>query len=217
MNTIDTLSQHTLVGLELVGTAAFALSGVLGAMRKRMDVVGICVCGFLAAFGGGTLRDVLIDRRPFFWSEHQEVLLGVLFLCIACATFLKQQDLESGQKLLSIPDALGLGLFCATGLHLSWSLGQPPAVAIMMGVITGTFGGVLRDMVCNEVPSLFKDHRPYAICALLGACVYAAMTWLECPEWLSIATCAFLTTGTRLLTLWLNWKLPSVDFEKKQT
>ena len=73
MNTIDTLSQHTLVGLELVGTAAFALSGVLGAMRKRMDVVGICVCGFLAAFGGGTLRDVLIDRRPFFWSEHQEV------------------------------------------------------------------------------------------------------------------------------------------------
>ena len=122
MNTIDTLSQHTLVGLELVGTAAFALSGVLGAMRKRMDLVGICVCGFLAAFGGGTLRDVLIDRRPFFWSEHQEVLLGVLLLCIACATFLKQQDLESGQKLLSIPDALGLGLFCATGLHLSWSL-----------------------------------------------------------------------------------------------
>ena len=137
------------------------------------------------------MRDVLIDRRPFFWSEHQEVLLGVLLLCIACATFLKQQDLESGQKLLSIPDALGLGLFCATGLHLSWSLGQPPAVAIMMGVITGTFGGVLRDMVCNEVPSLFKDHRPYAICALLGACVYAVMTWLDCPEWLSIAACAF--------------------------
>lgn len=97
MNTIDTLSQHTLVGLELVGTAAFALSGVLGAMRKRMDVVGICVCGFLAAFGGGTLRDVLIDRRPFFWSEHQEVLLGVLFLCIACVGFfdLKSQEARS--------------------------------------------------------------------------------------------------------------------------
>ncbi len=210
MSTIETLRQHTLVGLEVVGTAAFAVSGVLGALRKRMDVVGICVCGFLAAFGGGTLRDVLIDRRPFFWVEHQGVLLGVLLLCIACATFFKQRYLESSEKLLSIPDALGLGLFCTTGLHLSWTLGQPPAVAIMMGVITGTFGGVLRDMVCNEIPSLFRDHRPYAICALFGAGVYAVLTWFELPEWMLVAACASVTTGTRLLTLWLNWKLPSV-------
>ena len=76
MSTIHTIGQHTLAGLEWLGTAAFALSGVLSAMRKRMDVVGVVVCGFLAAFDGGTLRDVLIDRRPFFWAEHQTVLLG---------------------------------------------------------------------------------------------------------------------------------------------
>ena len=211
MITLEILRQHTLLGLELLGTAAFAVSGVLGAVRKKMDVVGIGVCGFLAAFGGGTLRDVLIDRRPFFWAEHQMVLLGVLVLCIACATFLKRHDLESSEPLLQIPDALGLGLFCATGLHLSWTLGQPPVVAILMGVITGTFGGVLRDMVCNEIPGLFRDHRPYAVCALAGGIAYALLAWLGMPEWVSMAACTLLTTGTRWLTLWLDWKLPAVD------
>lgn len=210
MSAIETIRQHTLVGLELLGTAAFAVSGVLSAMRKRMDIVGIVVCGFLAAFGGGTLRDVLIDRRPFFWAEDQVVLLGVLVLCIVSATCLKPHHLDKGEKLLNIPDALGLGLFCTTGLHLSWTVGQPPLVAIMMGVITGTFGGVLRDIVCNEIPSLFRDHRPYAVCALAGGLVYAAMAWAGLPQWMPVAACTFVTTGLRLLTLWLNWKLPAV-------
>ena len=133
---LDVLGGHALVVLELLGTAAFAFSGVLGAMRKQMDMVGIVVCGFLAAFGGGTLRDVLIDRRPFFWVEHQSVLVAVLLLCVVCASFFKQQHLERGQTLWQIPDAVGLGLFCATGVHLSVSAGQPPLVAMMMGVIT---------------------------------------------------------------------------------
>ncbi len=210
MSAIATLGQHTLLGLELLGTAAFAVSGVLGAIRKKMDVVGIVVCGFLAAFGGGTLRDVLIDRRPFFWAEHQLVLLGVLVLCLACATFLRRHDLENGERLLQVPDAIGLGLFCTTGLHLAWTMGQPPAVAIMMGVITGTFGGVLRDMVCNEIPSLFRDHRPYAICALAGALLYAGLSWADAPQWVAVASCAVVTTGLRQLTLWRNWTLPSV-------
>lgn len=211
VSAIDTLRQHTLFSLELLGTAAFAVSGVLGAMRKKMDVVGICVCGFLAAFGGGTLRDVLIDRRPFFWAEHQVVLIGVLLLCIACATFFKQARLERGTKLLLVPDAIGLGLFCTTGLHLSWTMEQPAAVAVMMGIVTGTFGGVLRDMVCNEIPSLFRDHRPYAICALVGALAYVGLAWMDAPEWMPVAACTLVTTGTRLLTLWLNWTLPAID------
>ena len=211
MSEIDTIQQHAVGGLELLGTAAFAVSGVLSAIRKKMDVVGICVCGFLAAFGGGTLRDVLIDRRPFFWAEHQFVLMGVLLLCIACATFLKRPALESSEKLLQIPDAIGLGLFCTTGLHLSWSVGQPPAVAIMMGVITGTFGGVLRDLACNEIPSLFRDHRPYAVCALAGGLVYISLAWAGAPEWMPVAACTLVVTGTRLLTFWLDLKLPSVD------
>jgi uncharacterized membrane protein YeiH len=210
VSTIELVRQHTLFGLELMGTAAFAVSGVISANRKQMDVVGICVCGFLASFGGGTLRDVLIDRRPFFWAEHQLVLLGVLLLCLVCATLLQRHHLESREKWLQIPDAIGLGLFCATGLHLAWTTGQPPVVAILMGVITGTFGGVLRDLVCNEIPSLFRDHRPYALCALAGGVAYAGLAWVGAPEWLPVAACTVVTTGSRLLTLWLQWTLPSV-------
>jgi uncharacterized membrane protein YeiH len=211
LSALDFLRQHSLFILELLGTAAFAVSGVLVALRKRMDGVGICVCGFLAAFGGGTLRDVLIDRRPFFWAEQQAVLLGVLVLCLACASLLSQRRLERGQRLLQVPDAIGLGLFCATGLQLAWETGQPPVVAVMMGIITATFGGVLRDLACNELPSLFSDHRPYAVCALAGGLAYLLLAWLDAPAWMPVAACAVLTTGTRLLSLWRNWRLPALD------
>jgi len=211
MIAIDTLRQHTLVSLELLGMAAFVVSGVLAALRKKMDVVGICVCGFLTAFGGGTLRDVLIDRRPFFWVEHQAVLMGALAMCLAFATLFKRHHLERSERWLQVPDAVGLGLFCATGVQLSWQMGQPPVVAIMMGVITGTFGGVLRDLACNEIPSLFRDHRPYAVCALAGGMAYAGLVWLGAPGWMPLAACALVTMGTRLLTLWFDWKLPSLE------
>lgn len=209
MNTLESIGQHTLVALELLATAAFALSGVMGALRKRLDIVGVCVCGFLAAFGGGTLRDLLIDRRPFFWVEHQSVLIGVLALCILSASILKQRHVEWTRKSLQLPDAVGLGLFCATGVHLSWSVGQPPLVAILMGTITGAFGGVLRDLVCNEIPTLFRDHRPYAVCAFAGGISYVLMTWLGMPDTPTIAACAAVTTGLRCLTLWLDWRLPA--------
>ncbi len=207
--TLKTVSQHSVVALEWLGTAAFAVSGVLGALRKRMDIVGICVCGFLAAFGGGTLRDVLLDRRPFFWAEHQAVLVGVLAISIASAALVPRNELERGQRWLQVPDAIGLGLFCATGTHLSWTLGQPPLVAIMMGVITATFGGVLRDLVCNETPDLFRDHRPYAVCAVAGAASYALLSAVEAPDGLPVATCAAVTTALRGLALRYDWRLPA--------
>ena len=211
MNTITSLGQQTLVLLELLATAAFALSGVIGAMRKRLDIVGVCVCGFLAAFGGGTLRDLLIDRRPFFWVEHQSMLAAVLALCVLSASVLKQRHIEWTHRSLQLPDALGLGLFCATGVHLSWTAGQPPLVAILMGTITGAFGGVLRDLVCNEIPTLFRDHRPYAVCAFAGGVSYALVTWMGSDEGIAIATCAGLTTGLRCLALWQDWRLPAQE------
>ena len=207
---IESISQHTLTGLELVGTAAFAFSGVLGAMRKNMDMVGICVCGFLAAFGGGTLRDVLLDRRPFFWVEHQAVLIGVFVLCIACASFLRPAHLERSQHWMQIPDAIGLGLFCTTGIHLSWSMEQPMVVAMMMGVITATFGGVLRDIACNEIPQLFNDHRPYAVCALFGGVVYAAWRMVTPDAGWAVLACASVTIALRVLSLWFDWRLPAI-------
>lgn len=209
MNTVESLGQHTFMALELLATAAFALSGVLGAMRKRLDIVGVCVCGCLAAFGGGTLRDLLIDRRPFFWVEHQLVLMGVLLLCMVSVRVLKQRHVEWTHRSLQLPDAVGLGLFSATGVHLSWMSGQPALVAILMGTITGAFGGVLRDLVCNEIPALFRDHRPYAVCAFAGGGSYALMILLGQPETTALAACAVVTTGLRCLALWKDWRLPA--------
>lgn len=208
MDLVATLSQNSIFILEFIATIAFAVSGVLSALRKRMDIVGVCFCSFLAAFGGGTLRDVLLDRRPFFWVDHQDVLLGVLVISVGCAVFISLQRLERGQRWLQIPDAIGLGLFCATGTHLSWIIGQPPIVAIMMGVITGTFGGVLRDLVCNEIPALFSDHRPYAICAAAGSLSYTIFATLDAPSWWAMTACALTTTGCRALAVLLDFKLP---------
>ncbi len=211
MEPIVTLSQHSIVTLEYLATAAFAVSGVLGALRKRMDIVGICVCGFLAAFGGGTLRDILLDRRPFFWVEHQTVLLGVLALSIVCATLISRARLERSERWLQAPDTIGLGLFCATGTHLSWIMQQPPIVAVMMGVITGTFGGVLRDLVCNEMPQLFHDHRPYALCAAAGGGSYALIATAGGTGWIAMTACALVTIGLRALAIHYDFKLPTKD------
>ena len=196
--------------VELSATAAFALSGLMEAARKRLDAVGVCVVAFLAAFGGGTLRDLLLDYRPFFWVQHTEMLWGVLALCVAAMLFMRQRHFEVTEKAILWPDALGLGLFTATGVHQALQAGMPPVVAVLMGLITGVFGGVLRDMVCNEIPSLFRDHRPYAICAVAGGLVYALLRWLDAPPALALGACAVMTTGTRLLVLWRNITLPAI-------
>ena len=208
MNPLSTFSQNFIFMLEFAATTAFAVSGVLGALRQRMDIVGICVCSFLTAFGGGTLRDVLLDRRPFFWVEHQSVLIGVIAISVGLATLVSRNRLERGQRWLQIPDSIGLGLFCATGTHLSWMSGQPPIVAIMMGVITGTFGGVLRDLVCNEIPELFKDHRPYALCAAAGGTGYAASMAINTPTWIALSACAVIAAGSRAVVIVFDVKLP---------
>ena len=195
--------------VELAGTTAFAVSGLLEAARKRLDAVGVCVVAFLTAFGGGTLRDLLLDRRPFFWVQHVELLWGAMALCVLAMLFLRQQHFEVTEKAIQWPDALGLGLFAATGVHLALVDGMPLLVAVLLGVITGVFGGVLRDMVCNEVPTAFRDHRPYAVCAFAGGWVYAGLWLLDAPGWMALVACVVTTAGLRLVALWRNWELPA--------
>ena len=195
--------------VELAATAAFALSGLLEAARKRLDAVGVCVVAFLAAFGGGTLRDLLLDRRPFFWVQHVEVLWGVLGLCVLAMLFLRQPHFELTEKMIQWPDALGLGLFTATGVHLALIDQMPMLVAVMMGLTTGVFGGVLRYMVCNEVPTAFRDHKPYAVCAFAGGWVYVALWQMEAPGWTALLACVLVTAGLRAMALWRNWALPA--------
>ncbi len=195
--------------VELSATAAFALSGVLEAARKRLDAVGVCVVGFLAAFGGGTVRDLLLDQRPFFWVRHIDVLWGILLLCVLAMMFLRQRHFPLTERAIQWPDALGLGLFAATGVHQALLLQMPAVVAVLMGIITGVFGGVLRDMVCNEIPAAFKDHRPYAVCAFIGGWVYVGLWHLAAPGWLALLACVGVTAGLRALAVWRDLQLPA--------
>ena len=198
MNDIDLWSKNFQTAIEIAGTAAFAMSGVLEAARKRLDPVGVCVVGFLAAFGGGTLRDLLIDQRPFFWVQHVDVLWGVFALCILAMFFLKARHFAITERAIQWPDAIGLGLFTATGVHQALLAHLPALVAVLMGLITGVFGGVLRDLVCNQIPTAFKDHRPYALCAFIGGWIYLGLLHIQLPEWMPLVFCVVVTASLRL-------------------
>ncbi len=193
---------------EALATLAFALSGLLAAARKRLDVVGVGVESGLAAFGGGTLRDVLLDRRPFFWVEHPGWLWTLLGLTAAAMLWGRHHHDAPTERAIQWPDAVGLGLFSATGTQLALAQGQPALVAVLMGVITATFGGVLRDIVCNEIPTAFRDHRPYAVCAFLGGWVMVGLQALGIGEAATLLSAAAVASGLRLVALWRDWRLP---------
>ena len=195
--------------VEAGATVAFALSGLLEAARKRLDAVGVCMVAGLTAFGGGTLRDVLLDRRPFFWVEHATWLWALLALCIAAMIFLRARHFAPTARAMQWPDALGLGLFSASGTQIALAQGQPAIVAALMGVVTAVFGGVLRDIVCNEIPSAFADHRPYALCAFAGAWVVVVAKALDAPQWLALLAAAGTATLLRVLAIQLSWTLPA--------
>lgn len=197
-----------LTAVEAAATIAFALSGLLEAARKRLDAVGVCVVAGLAAFGGGTLRDVLLDRRPFFWVEHAAWLWVLLALCVAAMAVLRARHFAPTERAMQWPDALGLGLFAAGGTQIALAQGLPSIVAVLMGVVTATFGGVLRDIVCNQIPSAFSDHRPYAVCAFAGGWVVVGALALGLPDGTALLLGAGSATGLRALALWKDLKLP---------
>jgi uncharacterized membrane protein YeiH len=194
--------------VEALATVAFALSGLLEAARKRLDAVGVCLVAGLAAFGGGTLRDVLLDRRPFFWVAHAEWLWALLALCVGAMFFLRSRHFALTERAMQWPDALGLGLFSASGTQLALAQDLPGIVAVLMGVITATFGGVLRDIVCNEIPSALRDHRPYAVCAFAGGWVLVLADHAALPAGLGLLLGAATATGLRIAALVTGYTLP---------
>jgi len=197
-----------LIIVEASAVLAFALSGLLEAARKRLDAVGVCLVAGLAAFGGGTLRDVLLDRRPFFWVAHPEWLWALLALCVGAMAFLRLRHFAPTERAMQWPDALGLGLFSASGTQLALAQDLPAIVAVLMGVITATFGGVLRDIVCNEIPSALRDHRPYAVCAFVGGWVLVLAQYANLPQEWGLVLAAATATGLRVLALATGYTLP---------
>jgi uncharacterized membrane protein YeiH len=201
------LLETFLITLEALGVLAFALSGIMEAARKQFDLVGVVMIGAVTAFGGGTLRDVLLDRRPFFWVEQEFWVWALILVGLALPFFFKATHIALTEKAILIPDAVGLGIFAAGGTHLALVAGMSPMIAVLMGVITAVAGGVLRDVLVNEVPRAFHDHQPYAAIAFAGGWVLVLLGYLNTPEYLDVAIAAILMVAIRLIAVRLKIEL----------
>ena len=188
--------------IEILAVLVGAFSGFIEARRKRMDLVGVFTVAFITAFGGGTLRDILLDRRPLFWVTHQEYAILIFILALVAAPAIRTLRQVVSERMIVIADAIGLGLFSIAGVAAALDAQMPIFIASMMGVITGIFGGVLRDIVCNEVPMVFRDGKPYAICAFIGSWMYLLMKKFGVEPDFALWSSATVITALRLIT----WK-----------
>lgn len=195
--------------IEFCAVVVSAIYGSLLASRKKMDFVGLFAVASAVAFGGGTIRDLCLDRTPLFWIENSHYTVVVFGLALAGA--LAPGLMLRLEKYLALPDALGLGLFSVVGTAYALAAGTPLFVAALIGVITGAFGGVIADVICNEVPTIFKPAPLYASCSFTGAWVYiAGVEWSWEPsltQALSLGTVVFF----RLAAVKWDWRLPSVE------
>lgn len=201
--------EAILIVIEVLATIAFAVSGLIESTRKRMDIVGVFSVTFVSAFGGGTLRDVLLDRRPLFWVQHTEYIWLILVLTLAAPLLLKAVKHNWVDKVMELADAFGLGLFAISGASLALVAGMPPIVAVLMGAITAVFGGVLRDVLCNEIPKVFSDHRPYTVCAFFGCVVFLGLNSLGLEAQVTTTVGIVSASGLRILAVFRQWKIPA--------
>ncbi len=193
--------------IEVFGILAFTLSGVIEAQRKKMDFVGTYAIAFLTALGGGTLRDLLLNRLPF-WVVRQEYPLMIMAVVVGALIVLRFKKVTITEQAIIIPDGLGLGLFTANGVAYALDMGLPPFVCILMGVITATFGGVLRDIACNEIPVIFRRTELYATCAFFAAAAYWGERTLGVGHLISVGTSIVIAFALRMAAIRFNLRLP---------
>jgi len=193
--------------IEVFGILAFTLSGVIEARRKKMDFVGTYAIAFLTSLGGGTLRDLLLNRLPF-WVNHQEYPLMVMVVVIGTLVVLRFKKFNITEQTIVIPDGLGLGLFSAYGTAYAMEMSLPAFICVLMGVITATFGGVLRDIACNEIPVLFRRTELYATCAFFAAAAYWIERFLGLGHIISVTTAIVIAFVLRMAAVKFNLRLP---------
>lgn len=194
--------------IEVAGTFAFFVAGLIVAVRKRLDAVGSFSVAVVSAFGGGTLRDLMLDRRPFFWVDHSLWLWLMLGLTLLAMRFLRARHFESARRAIEWPDTLGMGLFAANGAQIALDTGMPQLVAALMAAMTAVCGGVVRDIACAEVPTAFNDHQPYAVCAFAGGWMVVLANALGWSPEASLAAGAGLAVALRVWVLRCDVRLP---------
>jgi uncharacterized membrane protein YeiH len=211
MGNLSGTFTHINPSLLLEGSAVIvaALSAMITAAKKEMDFVGVYALALVTSFGGGTIRDLLLDRRPFFWVERSEYLVIVLALCVP---FVYSRALYRWSTTLlaraDIIDALGLGFFTVSGTALAAKAGMPAIICALLGVVTGTGGGVLRDLIINEIPGLFRQGRLLATAAFAGAAAYLALRAFDVDEPVCVGVAVVIIVALRLTALWGGAELP---------
>jgi uncharacterized membrane protein YeiH len=193
-----------LLSLDLMGTVVFAITGLLAASRHQLDLFGALVLAMVTAVGGGTLRDLILGV-PVFWLSHTEYLYLIIVTTVLVAIYRRTHVIPT--KVLLLLDAIGLAVFTIIGAQKALSLGYADIIAVMMGVMTGVVGGMIRDILVGEVPLILRQEI-YATASFLGASVYVVanywMGWFE----LVIALSMLATLIARLGGVFLGWRLP---------
>jgi len=198
--------------LQMAATMVCAVGGALAAGRKRMDLVGLVFVSFAAAVGGGSLRDLLLDRNPVFWIAQPAYLTVSIVSALLTWIFIRRWSLP--ERVLDYIDAFGLALFTMSGLQITQDLGHSIQVCLIMGVITGVVGGVLRDLLCGDIPQVFQGGELYASAALCGGVAYSTADFCGANPQTAVLAGAATIVILRLAALRLGWRLPVMDIRK---
>ncbi|HLV93309.1 MAG TPA: trimeric intracellular cation channel family protein [Aequorivita sp.] len=195
-----------IIVLDIIGTLAFAISGVLTAMNKRLDPFGILIIAFVAAVGGGTLRDILIGA-PVAWMQNLTYVYVIFATTFFTVIFRKRINYIKRSLLLF--DTIGIALYTIVGVQKGIEAGFPPIICIALGTMTACFGGVIRDILCNEIPIIFRKEI-YATACIIGASVYFLLMETPMPIDLIVVISGSVVMIIRLLAVYFNLSLPNI-------
>ena len=192
--------------IDILGTIAFAISGVLTALHKRLDPFGILIIAFVTAVGGGTLRDVLIDV-PVAWMRNLTFVYVIVASTVFAVIFRKR--LGYIRRSLFLFDTIGIALYTIVGVEKGIAAGFDPVICVALGTMTACFGGVLRDILCNEIPIIFRKEI-YATACILGATAYFLLHATPISENFIVIISGSIVITVRLLAVYFNLSLPSI-------
>ncbi|WP_291116953.1 trimeric intracellular cation channel family protein [Flavobacterium sp. UBA6135] len=193
--------------LDIIGTMAFAISGVLTAFHKKLDPFGVFIIAFVTAVGGGTLRDMLIGRTPVGWMQDLNYVYVIILGFLLALIFRKK--LDKLRKSLFLFDTIGLGVFTLIGLEKGIEIELHPIICIALGTMTACFGGVIRDILCNEIPVIFR-REIYATICIIGGIVFFALKYYKLSDDLIYLITSLVIISIRLLAVKYKWYLPTI-------
>lgn len=191
-----------------LGIFVFALTGAFKARTYRMDIFGGLVVAFATAYGGGTIRDLLIGIKPVNWINDNVAL--ILVFAGTALTFLLKENVKRFKRTIFFTDAAGLGLFTAAGIGIALRYGLNDVYSLIMGVITATFGGLIADIFCNAVPDLFKKGELYATASALGGLIFLLLKKTSLDPNVDIAICVVAVISIRIYSKRKRLMLPEI-------